>query len=120
MRKTITLLMVLGLLVGSCGGSDSNSCESFADHDIDIMQRWLDEVDTMTPDEMMAAEEPAFMSEVEAKLLALQLEAQDAGCDVDTIDRLVQERIGRLSAESPMGQMILELIRSEGAISSTE
>jgi hypothetical protein len=119
-RKSIALLMVLGLLAGACGGSDANSCENFADRDIDIMQRWLDEVDTMTPGEMMAPEEPAFMSDVEAELLALQLEAQDAGCDVATIDRLVRDRTDRLSAESPMGQMMLELIKSEGAISSTE
>lgn len=58
MRKMVTVLAVLGLIVGSCGGSDADSCEGLADQSIDVVQRWLDELDAMTPEEMLATEEP--------------------------------------------------------------
>ncbi len=39
MRKMVTVLAVLGLIVGSCGGSDADSCEGLADQSIDVVQR---------------------------------------------------------------------------------
>ncbi len=54
------------------------------------------------------------MSEVETEMLTLQLKAEEAGCSTETMNSLVEARVDRLSSDSELGQMMLELVKSEG------
>lgn len=116
MRKLFVLIAVLGLVAGSCGGGGSaDSCEGVADEAIGLIQNMIDGFDNMTLDDMMAMEgDPEFVTENTDKLDALQQKADDLGCSDEEMTALFEERAGDLKAESDIGQMMVDEIKSSG------
>lgn len=117
MRKLVMLIAALGLVAGACGGDGgSGSCEGVADDAIATFQDVLDEVDTMTLEEAaaMGDEEPDFIVEMETKLEELEAQADSLGCSDAEMEELFVARLGSLTAEGMVGQLMLEGLRNEG------
>ncbi len=116
MRKFVMLVAALGLVAGACGGdSGGGSCESVADDAIQVFQEVIDEFDNMTLEEAGTLDdEPAFVTDMEAKFEALQEEADDLGCSDAEMEELFLARIDNLTAEGLLGEMMIQEFQNQG------
>jgi hypothetical protein len=68
----------------------------------------------MTPEEVMAEEEPQFVVDMQADLDELEARSVEVDCSTETMQELLAERAGDLTAESDIGQMMITVMQSEG------
>jgi len=115
MRKFVMLVAALGLVAAACGGDDAGSCEGVADEAMDVVQDLINELDSLSLEEMASMEEePAAFAEMEEKMESLQEQADSLGCTDDEMQQLFMEKADGLTADGMFGEMMLEEIRSEG------
>jgi hypothetical protein len=111
MRKLFILLAVLGLVAAACGGDSdggANSCEGVADDAIQVIQEVIDELDSISLEELAALEdEPPAIAEMEQRADDLQAKANDLGCSDETMEELLNARVGDLEAEGVFGQLLV-------------
>lgn len=125
MRRVLGFLLVLMLVAAACGDDDGadfsdpaslDTCEAVADASADLLQETIDIMDSMTAEELAALGEsedtPEAFQEVETQGMALEARAAEIGCSEEEFASLVAERAADLTAESPLGQLILEGIKS--------
>ena len=118
-RKLFILIAALGLFVGACGGDDAgsaDSCAGVADSAMTAVQGVIDELDSLTLDEMsaMGDEDPAFITDFEKKMEELQAAANDLGCSDAEMEELFVERADSLKADGMFGELMIEELKSGG------
>ena len=117
-RALAAVAIVIGLIAAACGG-EAATCEELADQTIDLAQELIDDVEdelgNVTLDELLATEFelPAVQGFAEQSR-EIDERGAELGCTPQQMQQLVQSRIGELSAETPVGQLIIDGIASGG------
>ena len=119
MRRPLAIVAVtVGLVAAGCGGAAA-TCEELADETIELAQELIDDLEDglgdVALDDLLAAgfELPAVEGFTE-KSRRIDERADELGCTTDQMQQLVQSRIGQLSAETPVGELIIDGIASGG------
>jgi TPP-dependent indolepyruvate ferredoxin oxidoreductase alpha subunit len=118
-RTLILLVLVLALVVSACGGGQPETCEGIADVTIDLMQDLIDnveeEVGDMTVEELVAAQgDLPSVEQFQKEATKINEQALELECSQATIESLVAERDHQLEATTPIGQFMIDAIRSGG------
>ncbi|MFV9672669.1 MAG: hypothetical protein ACNYZH_05540 [Acidimicrobiia bacterium] len=118
-RTLIVLTLVLALVLSACGGGQPETCEDIADVTIDLMQDLIDnveqEVGDMTVEELVATQgDLPSVEEFQEEATKINEQALELQCSQATIETLVAERVHELEATTPIGQFMIEAIRSGG------
>ena len=118
-RTLILLSLVLALVLSACGGSQPETCEDIADVTVDLMQDLIDDVEKevgdMTVEELNATGgDLPSVEKFENEATKINEQAGELQCSQATIESLVAERVHRLEATTPIGQFMIEAIRSGG------
>ena len=116
MRKFFILVAALGLLAAACGGdSGGGSCESVADDAIEVVQDVINEMDSLSLEEIAGMEEePEALQDMERRAEELQQQADDLGCSDAEMEQLLNARVGQLSAEGMFGQLLVDELQTGG------
>jgi len=118
-RTLILLALVLSLVLSACGGGEPETCEDIADVTIDLMQDLIDDVEKevgdMTVEELNATGgDLPSVERFEEEATKINERALELQCSQATIESLVAERVNQLEATTPIGQFMVEAIRSGG------
>ena len=118
-RTLILLVLVLSLVLSACGGGQPETCEDIADVTIDLMQDLIDDVEgevgDMTVEELNATGgDLPSVEKFEEEATKINERALELQCTQATIESLVAERVNQLEASTPIGQFMIEAIRSGG------
>ena len=118
-RTLILLALVLALVLSACGGGQPETCEDIADVTVDLMQNLIDDVEEevgdMTVEELNATGgDLPSVEKFENEATKINDRAIELECSQTTIESLVAERVHRLEATTPIGQFMIEAIRSGG------
>jgi hypothetical protein len=118
-RTLILLAVVLALVLSACGGGEPETCEDIADVTVDLMQDLIDDVEEevgdMTVEELNATGgDLPSVEKFEKEATKINEQAVELECSQTTIESLVAERVHRLEATTPIGQFMIEAIRSGG------
>ena len=113
-RKLFVLIAALGLLAGACGGGgDAGSCAGVADDAIDAVQSMVNELDSLSLDEMAAMDEdPAFMVDFEETMTELEGRADELGCSDAEMEELLKDRADSLTADGMFGELMIEELQN--------
>ena len=111
MRKFVVLLAAFGLLAAGCGGS-GESCGDIADDAIALFQDVVDEMDSLTTDDLLADEPPAIFDELEEKATSIDERATEASCSDEELGQLVADRSGSLESTSDFGAAFIAELES--------
>ena len=116
MRKLFILMAALALIVAACGGdSGGDSCESVADDAIQVIQDVIDELDSLTLEEIAAMEEePEALADMERRADELQQKANELGCTDAEMQQLLDARVGNLEAEGMFGELLIGELETGG------
>ena len=117
-RTLVLLVLVLALVLSACGGQPQ-TCEDIADVTVDLMQDLIDDVEKevgdMTVEELNATGgDLPSVEHFEEEATKINERAIELECSQATIEGLVAERVHRLEASTPIGQFMIEAIRSGG------
>ncbi len=118
-RTLILLALVLALVLSACGGGQPETCEDIADVTVDLMQNLIDDVEEevgdMTVEELNATGgDLPSVEQFEEEATKINERALELHCSQATIESLVAERVNQLEATTPIGQFMVEAIRSGG------
>jgi hypothetical protein len=118
-RTLILLAIALSLVLSACGGGQPETCEDISDVTIDLMQELIDnveeEVGDMTVEELVATQgDLPSVEQFQEEATTINEQALELECSQATIESLVAERVDQLEATSPIGQFMIEAIRSGG------
>ena len=118
-RTLILVVLVLSLVLSACGGGQPETCEDIADVTIDLMQDLIDDVEKevgdMTVEELNATGgDLPSVEKFEEDATKINERALELQCSQATIESLVAERVNQLEATTPIGQFMVEAIRSGG------
>jgi hypothetical protein len=118
-RTLILLVLVLALVVSACGGGQPETCEGIADVTIDLMQDLIDnveeEVGDMMVEELVATQgDLPSVEQFQKEATKINEQALELECSQATIESLVAERDHQLEATTPIGQFMIDAIRSGG------
>ena len=118
-RTLILLVLVLSLVLSACGGGQPETCEDIADVTIDLMQDLIEDVEEevgdMTVEELNATGgDLPSVEKFEEEATKINERALELQCTQATIESLVAERVDQLEATTPIGQFMVEAIRSGG------
>lgn len=117
MRKFFILVATLGLVAAACGGDDSGSgsCEGVADDAIQVIQDVIDELDSLSLEDLAAMEdEPEALADMEQRADDLQARANELGCSDETMEELLNARVGDLKAEGMFGELLVSELEGGG------
>lgn len=119
-------LVILVLMFGivACGSDDPDptatavpltietaaSCADLMDLFMPIVQGVLDETKDMTTADMMSDEDPEFLADFEADVDRIREKSDELDCESEELTALFNERKGSLTAEGPVGTMLLEMM----------
>lgn len=116
--RLVAIGLILGMVASGCGG-EAATCDELADQTIDLAQDLIsdveDDVGDVGLDELLETgfELPA-VDEFEEKSQKIDERGTELGCTSEEMQQLVQSRISRLSADTPIGQLIIDGIASGG------
>jgi hypothetical protein len=118
-RTLILLVVVLALVLSACGGGQPETCEDIADVTVDLMQDLIDDVEEevgdMTVEELNATGgDLPSVERFKNEATKINERAVELECSQTIIESLVAERVHRLEATTPIGQFMIEAIRSGG------
>lgn len=117
MRKFFTFIAALGLIAAGCGGDSdgADSCEGVADDAIQVIQDVIDELDSLSLEDLAAMEgDPPAIADMEQRADDLQTKATDLGCSDATMEELLNARVGNLKAEGLFGELLVDELESGG------
>ena len=120
MKRTLALLvLVVALVLSACGGGQPETCEDIADVTVDLMQNLIDDVEEevgdMTVEELIATQgDLPSVEEFQDEATKIDERAAELDCSQAIIESFVAERVHRLEATTPIGQFMIEAIRSGG------
>lgn len=124
-RIILAAMLALALLAASCGddGGEADpaslgTCEEIADAAIDVLQQTIDVVDGMSDADPASSGDTGEGSDefqaIEEAGAALEARALDLRCTDEQMSALMRERADSLSAESTIGQLVIEGLREGG------
>jgi hypothetical protein len=118
-RASFVVVVVLALALAACGGGEPQTCDEVADVTVDLMQELINDVERevgdMSVEELLAT--GGSLPSVEGfqdEASAIDEQAAKLGCTQTEIESAVMTRVGGLEADTPIGQFIIEAIRSGG------
>jgi len=118
MRKYLVFVAALGLVAAACGGDSdggANSCEGVADDAIQVIQDVIDELDSLSLEDLAAMEdEPEVLADLEKRADELQDKANELGCSDATMEELLNARVGDLKAEGMFGELLVDELEGGG------
>lgn len=116
MRKLFVLIAAMSLFVAACGGDSDGgaSCESVADDAISLFQDVINEMDSMSDEDLASGDEPAALTELESKSDELQTRANDLGCSDEEMEELLTARIGDLTSDGLFGELMISELENGG------
>ncbi|MDJ0960408.1 MAG: hypothetical protein QNJ88_07100 [Acidimicrobiia bacterium] len=110
MRRVLIAVGLVGAVLAGCGGTGAN-CEPIADEGIELLQSFIDEIEGLSPDELMeAAADPNFIADIEEQADELDAKADAEGCSEEQMRELLEVRAESLEAQTEVGQIIVDLI----------
>lgn len=117
-RTLVLLVLVLALVLSACGG-EPETCDDIADVTVDLMQDLIDDVEKevgdMTVEELVATQgELPSVEEFQDEATEINERAVELECSQANIEALVADRVSRLESTTPIGQFMIEAIRSGG------
>lgn len=117
--RTLLLAVVLILALSACGGGQPETCDEIADATIDLMQGLIDDVERevgdMSVEELIETQgELPSVEEFQEDAAKIDERAIELGCTQAEIQAAVTGKAGRLEASTPIGQFIIEAIRTGG------
>lgn len=117
--RLVAIAVVLVLALSACGGSQPETCEDVADVTVDLMQDLIDnverEVGDMSVEELIETQgELPSVDEFQEDAAKIDERAIELGCTQTEIQESVVTQAGRLEASTPIGQFIIEAIRTGG------
>lgn len=123
MKKSLGLLLALALVTGACGDDDdggigkstdpaaASTCAELADVTINLLQEAIDSVADLTLTDFMdlagTDQMPEAINRLDTMGADLQSRADALGCSDEDGEALICERIGNLSADTEISQLIL-------------
>ena len=118
----VAMVVALALGLAACGSDEDHSdltiagaetCEQFADAYIAHVQEVLDELSSMSMDELMSAdEEPEVLGSLDDRIAESAEKSAELGCD-DQMEELFAERADQLTADGLIGEMMLSVMREQ-------
>lgn len=119
------LALVLALTLVACGGddngndepvaiADATSCEQVIDAFMPLMQEVLDAVSDMSLTDLMAEDTPDPLVDFEERMEEIAAKAEDLNCSDEDMSAMLVDRVDELTAEGPVGEFLLEALKSEG------
>lgn len=115
--RVLALFAFLGLVLAGCGG-EASTCEEVADEAIALTQKLIDDVESelgdVSLDEVFSAGELPSLDGFAEDSERIDVRAAELGCSAEDLQALVAERADQLSAETPVGEFILNTIGSGG------
>jgi NifB/MoaA-like Fe-S oxidoreductase len=118
-HRILIVGLTLSLLAAACGGDSitATNCDELADETVAMFQRLIDEVDAefgdTTMEEVLTSGAPLpSVEEFEEDVTTLNELTIELGCDREEVGAEVQSRAGELTAESDLGQFLIESIRA--------
>ncbi|MCJ7782096.1 MAG: hypothetical protein MUQ27_14860 [Acidimicrobiia bacterium] len=117
-RILILLVLALALVLSACGG-EPQTCDDIADVTVDLMQDLIDDVEQevgdMTVEELIATQgELPSVETFQDEATKINERAVELECSQAVIEALVADRVSRLESTTPIGQFMIEAIRSGG------
>lgn len=118
-HRIVLLAIVLVLALSACGGGEPETCEDVADVTVDLMQDLIDDVEKevgdMSVEELIDTQgELPSVDEFQEDAAKIDERAIELGCTQTEIQESVATQAGRLEASTPIGQFIIEAIRTGG------
>ncbi len=119
-RFLIVPATALLLALAGCGSSGPSTCSEVVDDVVDLIQDLIDEVEqeasNASIEDLLSLGEEALPSIERFERASEEIDARAAelGCTQDELGRLVVERSGRLTAQTPIGRLIIEGVRTGG------
>lgn len=122
----MALVLVLALAAAACGGDDDDSnggsisvadatnCEQVVDAFMPLMQELLDSMSDLTMTDLMSDDPPESLANFEERMEEVGAKSEELNCEDDEMARLLNSRVNDLTAEGPVAEFILELLKSEG------
>lgn len=119
LTRTILFAVVLVLALSACGGSQPETCDEIADATIDLMQDLIDDVEKevgdMSVEELIATQgDLPSVEQFQEDAAEIDEQALELGCTQTEIQAAVTGKAGSLEASTPIGQFIIEAIRTGG------
>ena len=113
--RFVALVAVVGLVVAACGG-EASTCEEIADEVIELTQQLIDDVESelgdVSLDELLSGGELPSLEGFVEDSERIDARAAELGCSADDLQALIADRADQLRAETPVGEFILDAIRS--------
>jgi len=118
-RTLLVLIVVLALILAACGGGQAKTCDDLSDQTIDLMQKLIDDVEAevgdMTVEELIATGgDLPSVDHFKEEATKIDERAVELSCTQTEITDGVAARVDRLEAHTPIGQFLIEAIRSGG------
>lgn len=117
--RTLLLAIAFALAVSACGGGRPETCDEIADETINLMQELIDDVEEevgeMSVEELIATQgDLPSVERFQEDAAKIDEQAIELGCTQIEIETAVTAKAGTLEATTPIGQFIVEAIRTGG------
>lgn len=116
-----TIVVLLAVLASACGGGgiSADDCDDITDETLGLLQRLIDNVDEefgdLSVEQFVTTDgELPPLDGFAADAQTIDDLAADLGCTQAQISSAVEARVGDLSADTALGQFIIDAIRTGG------
>lgn len=121
MRNLIAILVGLALITSACAGggysSSSNTCEEVAQEAITAIADFVDENAATSRSDVEALGDdflPADLGSFEERGTAIELKAEELGCDFAELEEMVVDGLDVVNADTYFGRIMVDEIRADG------
>lgn len=122
---SVALVLVLALTAAACGGddddnggsisvADATNCEQVVDAFMPILQDLLNSMSDLTMADLMSDTPPEPLADFEQRLDEVGNKSDELNCSDAEMASLLNNRVDDLTAEGPVAEFLLELLKSEG------
>jgi hypothetical protein len=118
-HRILIVGLSVALLAAACGGDSitASDCDELLDETVAMFQRLIDEVDaefgdTPMEDVLSSGAPLPSVDQFEDDVTTLNELTIELGCDREAIGDEVQSRVDELTANSDLGQFLIESIRA--------
>ena len=121
LRRLLVFALVLAFVAAACS-SAPETCDEVADQTIELTQDLIDEVEAeigeLSVEDLLASlaagEDLPSVVAFEERAEKLSEQAADLGCTQTQLEDAVTARAGELTAETPVGRLIIQGIERGG------